>query len=326
MFRFLHGLANASICLLLFSPFAVAQTASLRLTELYPNAGNSQQFTGSGTITLDAFNPANHGVIENHGVIILQCLTAANGAWPSFYDRWDAASDCYANASGCLDDRNLRGVSVRSKVLYHHRFATNEASKAIPFSLAFTVPRNALRCRIVFQSARTYQNPPWQHSEQRFNWQLIQEWSRERPVEVRKPTAPPPTVVRTPPAEKKPEPAIVAEPPGKTVPPPPKPTLVKFIGAQVNPKTLSVDLSFRAASAGSLLSASISTLDNPQPFQQVRFLVGNGGKSTVNFRSKPTGWDPVNHRIRVLQNGKEIGMRVIDFSNLNKSGNTKLAF
>jgi hypothetical protein len=291
------------------------QNVATTINELYRPDPASDTFTLTGQVQLDRFNPEGHGFVDHDVFIVLQVLSKSDGTWPAFYDRFDPAARCYAGANGCLSDAELRGSHVRAKVLFHHRFSETQEGTAVPLAVPFALPPDMERARIVSHHARTINNPPWLRPEQRFSFAVVQEWPRGIPVNIRNSTAGSPPV-SIPPATSPPSTTSAAS----------TREAVTFVNAQVTSRNLVVELKFPANLAGTLLSASLSTVDNPQPFQQVRFIVGNAGVAEAKFRAKPTGWDPVNHRIKIFREGEELGERIVDFSNLNKTGVTKLPF
>ena len=297
----------------LWGNLTCAQTCKVQITDLHrTDSPEKRTYLLTGTATLDTWNPHNDAHVDGEIFMVLQCLASAEGTWPQFYETWDPEARCYANKTGCLADHEVRGSHVRSRVLWQRPVEEADMGKPLAFSANFILPPDTIHTRVVMQYARRTGNPPWNRLNQQYIWELLQEWPMSTPVNIRKQqlvkeTAPPET------DSSQHTPSINQSP-------------IRFISAQVDPRSLKVELQFPATTTGSLLAASISTVNNPQPFQQVRFIIGNEGHATVNFRAKTTGWDPVNHRIRVLKDGESLTERIIDFSNLNKTGSTKLAF
>jgi hypothetical protein len=286
-----------------------AQLCEIDITELY-RTDTATTFKIKGTARLPRYNPESYAYIANDVVIQLQCLTDNTGTWPSFYDRWDSAARCFANRQGCISDEKLRGHHLRSATLFRHTFTPDEAGLLIPFETTFYVPPEVNESRIVMQFARAVDAPPWDGLQQTYTWQELGSWPKSIPVNIRREAT-----AEVPAPKPKPEP-----------PPAANSSAVTFLSAQVSASELVLDLQFPQTSAGKLLAASISTVEEGKPFQQVRFFVKDSGKASLSFRSKPIGWEPMNHRIEVMQDGKSIGARVINFENLNKTGPTKLAF
>lgn len=293
-----------------------AQLCSVTLTSLsYDQA--SARYQVKGQARLDGVPAPGGSVLEERLRVSVQFVLDSQGSLPMFYERWEPTSRCFTDATGCLQDGDVRGNDVQSLSLLVHSFSPEEYGQPVSFSREFAAPAGALKTRVVSQYHRVIHRPPWDRPEQEFTWQKVNEWSRDLLPEL-----PPLEVVRVVPPPAPVAPLPVTPPPAVT-PPPVVPTEVVFDTFTLDERQLAVTLSVPALREDSLLTGILRKKGQDRVLQQVQFQTGVGGAASMSFRTF-RGWDGGIHEIEVYHRKKFLGKFELDFD--EESTGSKLAF